>query len=226
MEKERNGKVIAIIGLIVAVLALSVGFAAFTQSLNISTNAIVNPADTTLDIEFTATNPVTDPIVTTVTGVASEGATSSTANLVTSSGSYTTINNLSATFTDKGESVTYTFYVHNASSYLAYLRSVTFANATNSDTYKKCIAGADTTPETVNNEEGGAACDDISMTISIGGVTYSSSNASISNSSLAIDGYAPVIVTLSYDGTHELPDGDFTVAFGDITLGYSSVDAK
>ena len=43
LEKNRGSRVIAIIALIVAVLGLTIGFAAFSSTLNISSSANVKP---------------------------------------------------------------------------------------------------------------------------------------------------------------------------------------
>lgn len=226
MEKDRRTKVIAIVGLVVAVAALSLGFAAFTQNLVIKSSAKVNPSDTKLNVLFSSSGTAQkeDPVAADPsTGEAQTGTDATIVN----TGTNPTISGLHADFTDKNQTVTYSFFVHNASDYVAYLRSVTFANATDSDSYKKCTAGTDTTESTVNSASG-AACDDVSLKISVGGDEYNTTNAAISGKSINVDGYTPVIVTISYateTTTHPLPDGDFSVAFGDITLGYSSIDA-
>lgn len=224
MENNRNTKLIAIVGLIAAILALSIGFAAFTQSLSISTNAVVNPENTTLDILFSSSS--TSQLEDNVTPSTSDIKVIGTPAVIVNDGAYPTISNLHATFTDKNQTVTYSFYVHNNSAYVGYLRGVTYSNATGASTYKRCIAGEETTESTVNNSDGGAACDDISMTISINNNAYASTNTAISSTPIAIDEYQPIVVTITYSGTHDLPDGDFDVSFGDITLNYSSIDKK
>lgn len=224
MEKSRSSKKIIVIVLLIAVMALSVGFAAFTQSLDISSNAYVSPSDTVLDVIFTSSNPIGDPPVYTVIGNATVGV-SALAAIINNGGSNPVISNLGATFTDKGQSVNYSFYVYNNSAYTAYLRSVIFENVTGGSANIVCISGAETTESTVNSASG-AACDDINVKISIAGDDYISSNNSISLKSLDASAYQSVNVTISYDGVHSLPDGDFSVSIGDITLGYSSIDLK
>ena len=49
MEKKSNGKVIAIFALAIAVLALSVGFAAFTDDLTIDGNATASASGNAFD---------------------------------------------------------------------------------------------------------------------------------------------------------------------------------
>ena len=52
MEKNRNAQVIAIVALVVAVLGLSVGFASFSNVLNIQASANVKPDSSTLNVDF------------------------------------------------------------------------------------------------------------------------------------------------------------------------------
>lgn len=227
MEKNRGSKVIAIVGLVVAVAALSIGFAAFTQNLTISSSAKVTPSDNVLKVLFSSSDgtQAEAPVVANPsTSDDGKTQTGTNATINNNGGVNPTITGLHADFTDKGQTVTYTFYVHNDSEYIAYLRSVAFANAAGSDTYKKCSKGTDTTEAMVT-----AACADVKLKISVGGTEFTSSNAAVTDSSLAVGAFAPVVVTISYDAagtsTTPIPDGDFSVAFGDITLGYSSVSA-
>ena len=226
MEKERSSKVIAICALLVGVFALSIGFAAFTRNLDIKSEASVNPGDLALDVEFTADNDDdpendTDTVVATV-----EGATAGDATIDNVSDSTPVISGLKANFTAKGQSVIYTFYVHNASEYVAYLKKADFKKVTGKDSNIVCTAGVSTTASTVNATEEGktAACDDISLTLSIAGEdAFSTTKESFSSPSINVDEYQQVVVTISYDGSNPLPDGDFSVQFGDISLSYSSL---
>ena len=227
MEKDRSSKVIAIVGLVVAVAALSVGFAAFTQNLVIKSSAEVNPSDTTLDVVFSSngTSQKEDKVAANPSDGGTEKNQYGEEATIVNTGTNPTISGLHAVFTKKGQSVTYTFYVHNQSEYVAYLRSVTFANATGETSYKKCTAGEDTTASMV-----AAACADVTLKVSVGGTEFTGSNASIKGNSIGVGEFSPVIVTISYDAagtsTTPIPDGDFDIEFGDITLGYSSVDGK
>lgn len=227
MEKNRGSKVIAIVGLVVAVAALSIGFAAFTQNLTISSSAKVTPSDNVLKVLFSSSDGTqAEEAVVANPSTSADGKTQTGTNATINNngGVNPTITGLHADFTAKKQTVTYTFYVHNDSEYIAYLRSVAFGNAAGSDTYKKCTKGTNTTESMVT-----AACADVTLKISVGGTEFTSSNAAVTDSSLAVGAFAPVVVTISYDAagtsTTPIPDGDFSVAFGDITLGYSSVSA-
>ena len=220
MEKERNSKTIAIIALFIGVIGLSVGFAAFTRNLDIKSEASINPGNLALNVEFTADNDDNDENDTNTVTATVTGATAGDA-----SNANPTISGLKANFTAKGQSVTYTFYVHNASDYVAYLKKAEFKNVTGKSSNIVCTAGVSTTENTVNAPEGStAACDDISLTLSIAGEeAFSTTKESFSSPSIEKNEYQQVIVTISYDGNNPLPDGDFSVEFGDIVLSYSSL---
>lgn len=227
MEKDRSSKVIAIVGLVVAVAALSIGFAAFTQNLTIKPSATVTPSDTRLNVLFSSSNTAqkTDAVKANPATSVDNKQYGEDATINNNDGTNPTISGLHAIFTDKGQTVTYTFYVHNASEYIAYLRGITFNNATGAEAFKKCSVaeGNDTNAAMV-----AAACADISLKVEVAGGSYTDTNTAISGKSIAIDGYETVVVTIDYDGdknsTIPIPDGDFEVAFGDIVLNYSSID--
>ena len=60
MEKDRGSRVIAIIALCVAVVGLSVGFAAFTKDLNITFSDSNVEVSGELDIKFLASPDLND----------------------------------------------------------------------------------------------------------------------------------------------------------------------
>ncbi|MEE3344192.1 MAG: hypothetical protein VZS44_08900 [Bacilli bacterium] len=218
MEKDRSARVIAIVALLVGVVGLSIGFAAFSSSLTISSSAEVSPDQSNFNVDFTSTSSgeiSTSAIVPTkspTTLTATSGAIDNSSD--------PTVTGLHATFTEPGQSVTYSFWAKNIGEYVAYLNSITIANAASSQTYKKCTAKGTTTQSLVDS-----ACSGISMTVEVGTeAATSSSVATINNHSLAVNGYDPIVVTISYATGSAQADGDFDVAFGDITLSYSSVD--
>ena len=70
-----------------------------------------------------------------------------------------------------------------------------------------------------------AACDDISVSISVGD-NYSTSEtaADINNVAIAKGNSAAVSVTITYAEGGDRADGGFDVTFGDIVLTFSSAD--
>ena len=215
MERKDSTRIIAIIAVVVAVIGLSVGFAAFSNTLTIKSSANVTPSATDFDVNFSNSN--TAEQAGDVTGVGTNNATGDTATIDNTDSP--TISGLKANFTEPGQTVTYSFYAHNAGKYDAFLNAITYANVDGDTATKVCTAGVGTDATMVE-----AACNGISVTVKVGSNTYTGSNDSIADHLLAIDGYEEVVVTIEYASDATRADGDFTVDFGDITLTYGSVD--
>lgn len=216
MEKDRSSKVIAVIALLVAVIGLSVGFASFSSTLTISSSANVTPNSDTFKVVFSSngTTLTTEAVSGDVTGT---GA--SATNAAINNDTNPTISGLAATFTEPGQKVVYTFYAHNNGEYDAFLKSVTYANVTGKSESKVCTAGIGTTETLVTH-----ACDDISVKVNVGTTNTTASTADITGHSLLKGAFEQVTVTIEYAADGDRADGDFSVAFGDISLVYSSVD--
>ena len=155
--KNRSSKVMAIVALIIAVIGLGMGFAAFSNVWTISSSATVTPDSSTFKVVFSSIINGVDtseivPTKTPTTLVASNGIIDNT--------STPTITNLKADFTAPGQKAVYDFYVYNAGEYTAYLNSIRFNGA------KKCTAGKDANDSLVQ-----AACNGIKVTVNVGGVT-------------------------------------------------------
>ena len=215
MERDRSARIIAIVALCVAIVGLSIGFAAFSNNLTIKSNAKVSPNQNDFDVNFSTSN--TSELDGTVNGVGTNSATAEDATINNSASP--TITGLKANFTEPGQKVTYSFYAHNAGKYDAYLNNVTYANVSGKTATKVCTAGDRTDATMVE-----AACNGISVSIKVGSETYTGSVDSITNHALDIDAYEEVVVTIEYNSTASRADGDFEVAFGDIILTYDSVD--
>ena len=114
MEKTRKIKIISLCALLVAVLGLTVAFAALSQTLTINGSAAVNAAS--WDIHFEKTS-----------GKETEVKGAATFTEPTLSG--TTIENFSATLTKPGDSVIYYFDIVNKGTVDAVVSSYNFPNA-------------------------------------------------------------------------------------------------
>ena len=216
MEKQKTGQIIAVIALVVAVAGVSIGFAAFSNVLKIQSSATVTPSADTLNVDFSNTN--TSVVAGEITPTVNPASLVATKATIDNSGD-PTISNLSATFTEPGQSATYTFYAYNAGELDAYLKSIVYANVTGNTTSKVCTAKTGTTDTLVQK-----ACDGISVKVSVGSENATGSIANITNHSLAKKNGEAVTVTLEYAANSDRADGDFDVKFGDITLNYSSAD--
>ena len=117
MEKYRRARIITIIVLMIIISGLTIGFAAFTSVLSISSSANVTPNDATFSVKFsTLQNSLNESQV--VPSNASTGVEYTNGKINNTSSP--TLTNLSAVFTSPGQSVTYTVYARNEGEYTAY----------------------------------------------------------------------------------------------------------
>lgn len=217
MEKNRKIQIIAIVALVIGVVGLSIGFAAFSSVLNIQTSANVKPDSSTLNVDFSTAEDKME--IAEIIPTATPNSLVTTNGVIDNSGD-PTISKLSATFTEPGQSVVYKFYAYNAGELNAYLKSIVFSNVIGQNTTKICTAGQGTTDALVQK-----ACDKISVKIKVGNeLETTTGKASITGHALSKGIGELVTVTLEYEAGADRADGDFTVAFGNITLNYSSVD--
>ena len=213
MRKRNNKQITTLAILLVAVVGLSIGFAAFSNILTISSGATVTPNASTFNVDFSssATSVVTNNITPTLSGATGTAATIDNTT-------DPTIENLNATFTAPGQSVTYTFYAYNAGEYEAFLTNINYLNVEGEELNKVCTPAAGTTAALVT-----AACDDISVTVKADTITATGTQT-VSGKSLAKGASHKIEVTIAYAENGDRADGDFTVAFGDISLTYKTVD--
>lgn len=217
MERNRKVQVIAIVSLIVGVIGLSIGFASFSNVLNIQSSANVKPDNSTMNVIFSSAESKAE--VTEITPVVTPNSLVATNGIIDNSND-PTISNLSATFTEPGQTAVYKFYAYNAGELNAFLKSIVFENITGQNATKVCTASAGTSDELVQK-----ACEKISVKVKVGNeLETSTGKASITGHTLAKENGEAVIITLEYEAGTNRADGDFNVAFGNITLNYSSAD--
>ena len=246
MEKDRSVKVIAVLALVVAVVGLSLGFAAFTSTLTISPAATVVPEDN-MYVIFSNQNGA--PSSTTIGGTMNDAMSSARTRLLAENVTAPNlpaaadavidnatnkkapkITNLSATFTAPGQSVTYNFFAYNEMSYQTFLRTITF------DTSKyECSPDPGTDSTTATN-----VCKAITVSVSVG------TTGSVATANIAGDGSVtknqfsapantphtlgatsgePVSVVISYPSGAAQTNGSVSVTLPDVQVGYSSVSS-
>lgn len=219
IRRYKERRVLTFAALVVAIIFMSIGFAAFSNELTISSSAIVSPNSSDFKVVFSSSD--TSYLSDKITGVATGNATGGNAS-IDNTGDVATISDLTASFTGPGESVTYEFYAYNMSGYVAYLREVKFNNVSDAASSKVCTA-IDSNSVTSSLLE--SACNDISVSIDVGDDTFGSPTSNIIGHSLGKSTYEKVIVTITYSDNDNAADGDFSVEFGDIGLLYSTVDS-
>lgn len=218
--KQGNGKIIALAALAIATLSLTIGFATYTQTLNIQeTKFDVIPENTfTPNVKYKENSAV------------EVGHTGNAT--VTSAGTIDTEKTLwsgiQVGFTAPGEAVTLKATVENKSTFIAYLDQIT--TGSNKITCE-AKTGTGVNSATQNIDE---ACSGIKVTVTPGTDTTNemvvtsaaAGNVSnISNHSLAATtGTEDITLKIEYLDGSAVTDGDFTVTIPLVALTYKSSD--
>lgn len=205
MKKRNQKKYIIIAGLLVIIFTITLGFAYFSEVLTIESNASVNPNSSDFKVLFSSSSIIQESNK--IAGVGTGSASGDSASI-----SGTTISGISANFTEPGQKVTYTFYVHNLGAYTAYLNEISFGEA------KKCSKIDSTATDVLVN----SACSGISMDIKVGN-TVASDSITIAGHSLDVNEVEQVVVTITYAANANRADGEFSVSFDNISLEYGTV---
>ena len=239
MERERSGKVIAIATLIVGIIGLSLGFAAFSTTLNITSSADV-PVDASVwKVGFSNVQTSIPASAVTVNGQ-TNSANNGTLSLTQFVISQTTNAELSTT---NGSKVEYDFYIVNEGDLDAYLNSVTMGNL--SCAYKTSVSPRVTDDGHTSITGGTGTISDndcralFEATLTINSTTsftngQSSSSGFGTTAQLAkpsgdpkVATYVPAKLTIAYkndslSSVTNAPNGDFTVSLSDSTVVYGS----
>lgn len=134
MEKERGAKVIAIVALLIAVVGLTVGYAAYSSTLTINGTANVDPASWKVNFDYK--NGTTS-----LTGTTKGHATENTAPKLAD----TTISEFDVTLKAPGDSVTYNFLIKNSGTLNAKLANFTMGTLTCAPNASSSISQEDAT---------------------------------------------------------------------------------
>ena len=211
-NNNRYSRYLAVIALLISVVGVSLGFAAYSNTLQIKATAdYTAPTTPATPIAELSTDPNT-PTPGTVTPT-TDGATADPATLTDNS-----IENIKVHFTAPNQSATYSFYGVNPSEFASYLNSVVFGTKTCAPYSNPSNPNPGTASYVAN------ACNDITMTIAAGSDDYVETNNAINGHTLASGASEVVTVTIEYIDGGAIADGDFTVDFGTAYLNYSTVD--
>ena len=225
-----KNKKITVAALIVAVLSLSIGFAAFSNSLNIKSSANVNPSDKDFKIVFSKERDtfVSGNEIINATGDINENTKKGSINDIGD-----TLYNLETEFTTPGESVEYSLYIKNIGAYNAVLNKLEIEEAELTsditvDNYYivdngsvKCYAKKD--PQNKANEELlKEACNNIRLKVKLQQETeYITSTKEFDSYVINKGESESVTVTLEYTGD-TLADTNFNVVFGSVKMNYAT----
>ena len=206
VNKDKITKYIAIIALLIAVLSISFGFAAYTRAISISAISDVTTKGPVYNGGVLSTSK--DEINTGRVEAKTTGGVVAEQAILTKD----TISNISVHFTAPGQSATYDFYGYNDSEINAYLNSVVFGS-------KVCKALDGDNTQLVND-----ACNSIKMYIKIGSKTFYGTEINIKEHLIDPKESEEIEVKIEYieDGVES--DKSFKVDFGTAVLTYDTVD--
>lgn len=232
MNKERRSKSLIIVALALTLMVLTVGFAAFSETLNISSSATVTPneedfkitiygfnsAEAALDFELNGT--LNEENLSTTVSFPSpvEEGTSGTTALIDNSTH--TISNISVSLTEPSTELAYYFVIKNEGMYDAYIDLSSYE--ANDGEYiiinpGTCIAGKDATDSLVQ-----ATCENVVRALGIA----NSDKTPIENGETIMEipkgGYIHLAYLIGYLETENLADGPFTVSFDDLQLSFTT----
>lgn len=216
MRYSRKRKVTIIFCLLGFIFVLGIGFAAFSNTLNISGSANVKPNSDNFALAFASSKDGNDYLYEDIVPTTNpDDLVANTAEI--DSEYHQIINNIGGTFTEDGQSITYDLLVANVGSYDAYLTNFVVSD-------KECTIpeGSDASEELVY-----AACEDINIKVLYGDEGDSLElfeTTDLSNNILAKGEYKNAQIIIDYPEGSALPDGLMEVNFGEIELFYVSQD--
>ena len=209
MSSYRKTKVLTIIALVIAIVTLGVGFAAFSTTLNISSSASVSPSSDNFSIGFYANKSQSSNSTVTIFPSMSTDSLGSSIDII---GGSKTLSGLEAHFLKPGDVVTYDVVIKNDGEYDAYLNSVNMSqNAT-------CVAEDEATDSLVQS-----ACEGIKIAFMLDG--YDENVSGNVNIPIAVGECLDAQIIMRYREDASYADGPFSVSFEPITLDFSTVQS-
>ena len=210
---NRDSKLIAIVALVVAVVGLGIGFAAFTTNLTISSSAKVTPSQSAFKVKFKANT--LSCATHTGSGSAASSGTIGTDGL--------SISGISVTLTKPGDSVTCTATITAEGDYTAYLTGISTSKLTCSGTGTLGALGTE-------------ACKSIKATFSVGAASVTSTTAETTATTIGNDttlskggdtfGTNTFTLKVEYLSSGKPTDEALTITIPKTTLTYETVQGE
>ena len=227
MKQNRQSKIVAIVALCISVLGLTLGFAAFSNTLTISSSATVSPDEADFKITVLGLNQSasTQNIEDVIFDVSNYNETSSYPVANTSVIKATpavidnkelTLNNISATLTTDDQNVAYYFVLRNDGEYDAYFDVGSLADVYQGKT-GVCTPAAGTSANLVDQ-----TCSSIELAMMLATEEGEIDVTTIDKYKIEKGGHIILIVGLRYDDATVYADGDFSVSFEDLKLEFST----
>ena len=231
MEKERHVKILSIVALVVAIVGMTLGFAAFSNTLTISSGATVNPSSDEFKIKiygFKDQNLVADPEsiwnytdsdLSDSFGVSANfDATGSTVSIDNSNH---TISNMRVNFGSTVGAVQYAFVIKNEGLYDAYLDLTGMienesVNVLGKHSTATCTPGDGATPALVESACGGIQAIATFIDKETNDIKFTRDDYY----KIPVGGSEVVYVVFNYEGP--FADGPFEAEFTDFQFKFST----
>ena len=234
MRKDRNVKVLSIVALVLALLGMSLGFAAFSSTLNISSSATVSPNSEDFSIEFIGMDSKGEyTLSNSIIGISENGALGSTATI--KNGNPASVSDINVLFTEPGQRVMYYYKNLNIGFYNAYLKSWIFNLLSGMTDVIECVPAENSgvSPELLSN-----VCEDIDVKVEV----YSSNGTKLVGGymryyfdligtslvsfgdrlKLGPNDYYITVISIEYASDGARADGDFEVKISNIGVEYGT----
>lgn len=232
MKQNRQSKIVSILALCVSVLGITLGFAAFSNTLTISSSATVKPNESDFNINvygMDETQACNDER--TLESMNSKDisapdcvstAKSATISEIKDDGKSITISNIKVGLSEPGEYAYYYYMIKNEGEYDAYIDTAQF-NVFKYDeggAPHTCSAATGTNVDMVDN-----ACADITLSADVTGINGEEFVNVLESSVYKLEKGDSILLEMGieYKSSGARADGDFSVEFAPITIEFSSV---
>ena len=220
MERNRKIKIIIMITLMVAITAMSLGFAAFSATLNISSSASVTPSSDDFKLHLHNQTTHTSDLSSQIANIVGyNGAIAGTpAKYLPTNG--LSIHPFGGTFTAPGQYIELKAYIVNEGYYDAYLGDIIYNNVDGTDSFVSCAIPSDSDASQALVD---AACDDFTVNVEIDDNLITKDETYLYGYVLPQGEAASLTIRIIYDENGDRADGAFYVQFGSITIDFSTV---
>lgn len=229
MIVNRQHKIYIIIALVIAISSMTIGFAAFSNTLTISSSATVTPnnddfkmviygmKDANSAEEFNATWQLNDNYLdNNISYPAGYNIGESSQAIINNTNM--SISNINAKFSDKYADVAYYFIIKNEGKYDGYLdySNIATENESVAEMYGQCTPEAGTTKSLVD-----AACTDTPLVIYISDSTGTQFKNELNKVLIAKGEYIILLIQISYN-LYNLADGPFNITYPNVELNFTT----
>ena len=217
---------ITIIALFIVVLSISIGFAAFSNTLKISSTASVNPNASDFSLVFSNNTDLQHLDYSNVHPNNNSTGNGSNLTIDNAAQGGPKLSNIAVTFNKPGQVVMYDLYIVNNGHYDAYLTDLVFNNVEGAQTTRTCnkITEGYNESQWATTESLNAICNSISVSVELDGTTYTSTS-DLGNILIEKGANKTLKLTVSYTGD-TYADGPMRIRLGSISLTAATVGSS